>query len=167
MTEQVESEEQIQEITEPQITVEKPKRTKKDRSPAQQEAFAKCIEMRKKRAEEQLALKEKKQEIINGEVEEHIQKVKRTRKPKKKVIVQESSSDDEPEVIYIKKPKKKKKTKKRVIVEQSSSESEEENVSVEKPQKPRKEPSVVEEKQEQSNQPEYINKLLLMRTLGF
>ena len=166
MTEVLESESPTQ-TEEPQITVEKPKRTKKERSPAQQEAFAKCIEMRKKRAEEQLALKEKKQEIINGEVEEHIQKVKRTKKPKKKVIVQESSSDDEPEVIYIKKPKKKKKTKKRVIVEQSSSESEEENVSVEKPQKPRKEVPVVQEKQEESNQPEYINKLLLMRTLGF
>ena len=49
MTEVLESESPTQ-TEEPQITVEKPKRTKKDRSPAQQEAFAKCIEMRKKRA---------------------------------------------------------------------------------------------------------------------
>ena len=74
------------------IEVEKPKRTKKDRSPAQQEAFKKCLEARKKRAEEQLALKEKKQQIsneIDEEVEEHIETVKKQSKPKrkKKIIV--------------------------------------------------------------------------------
>ena len=125
------TEEQIQE---PVIDVEKSKRTKKDRSPAQQAAFKKCLEARKKRAEEQLALKEKKdkmKEEVEEEVEQHIKQVKR--KPKKKVVV-EQSSDDEPEVIYIKKPKRR-KAKKRVIVEESS-DSEDEYV------KPKKSKSV-------------------------
>jgi ElaB/YqjD/DUF883 family membrane-anchored ribosome-binding protein len=71
------TEEQTQE---PVIDVEKSKRTKKDRSPAQQAAFKKCLEARKKRAEEQLALKEKKdkmKEEVEEEVEQHIKQVKR------------------------------------------------------------------------------------------
>ena len=43
------------------IPVEKKKRTKKDRSPKQQEAFAKCIAARKKKAEEQLKLKDQRE----------------------------------------------------------------------------------------------------------
>ena len=69
------------------ILVEQKKPTKKDRSPAQQLAFKKCLEARKKRAEEQLALKEKKdkmKEEVEEEVEEHIKTVKR--KPKKKQL---------------------------------------------------------------------------------
>ena len=60
---------EVNEIEEEQneepIAVEKKKTpTKKDRSPAQQLAFKKCLEARTKRAEEQLALKEKKDKIL-------------------------------------------------------------------------------------------------------
>ena len=45
--EQYENDDVVSETQQP-IPVEKNKRTKKDRSPAQQEAFKKCLEARKK-----------------------------------------------------------------------------------------------------------------------
>ena len=164
------TEEQTQE---PVIDVEKSKRTKKDRSPAQQAAFKKCLEARKKRAEEQLALKEKKdkmKEEVDGEVEQHIKQVKR--KPKKKVVVEESS-DDEPEVIYIKKPKRR-KAKKRVIVEESS-DSEDEYVKPKKSKSVEKQSAInkaqmkqeAQAQEEEQQEQEYISKLDLMREMGF
>ena len=71
---------EFEETNEAPPPVEKAKRTKKDRSPAQLKAFERCLAMRKKRAEEQLALREKKaaeMQTIDEQVEEHIHKVKK------------------------------------------------------------------------------------------
>jgi len=154
------------------IPVEKPlqKRTKKDRSEAQKASFEKCLAARRKRAEEQLALKAQnddiKQEVeqqVEEEIHQKISKQKPKRRPRKKPIIvkeESSSSDDEPQVIYIKR-KGKKKPKKRIEYASSSEEDT-------PPEKTSKEP-VQEQKQEQKQNPDnvYMNKLMLMRSMGF
>ena len=52
----------IQETTAEPTQVEKPKRTKKDRSPAQIAAFEKCLKQRREKAELQKLKKQKEQE---------------------------------------------------------------------------------------------------------
>ena len=173
---------EFEETNEAPPPVEKAKRTKKDRSPAQLKAFEKCLAMRKKRAEEQLALggeKAAEMQTIDEQVEEHIHKVKK-KKPvkKKKVVIEESSSDDEPEVIYIKKHKKRKPKTKRIVIDESSSSDDEIRIKDHRPREPKqveKQSAInkakVKEEEEQSvaeeQQPKYVNKLMLMKSLGF
>jgi hypothetical protein len=164
-----EEENNIEEIHAPHpVGKQKVDGRKKARTPAQQKSFEKMIGARKQRAEEQLALREKKEKLVNDEVEEHIQQVKSKPKKKKKQVVVEqedsSSEDDQPQIIYIKKPKKKKKRKQIVVREDSESESDEE-LPIEKetkPPKPKKEEPI-----ENISQPQYVNKLALMASLGF
>ena len=174
---------EFEETNEAPPPVEKAKRTKKDRSPAQLKAFEKCLAMRKKRAEEQFALRGEKaaeMQTIDEQVEEHIHKVKKKRPVKKKVVIQESSSDDEPEVIYIKKHKKRKPKKKRIVIDESSSSDDEIRIKDYRPREPKqvekqssinkakaKEEEEEEEQVAEEQQPKYVNKLMLMKSLGF
>ena len=154
------------------IPVEKPlqKRTKKDRSEAQKASFEKCLAARRKRAEEQLALKAQnddiKQEVeqqVGEEVSQKISKQKTKRRPRKKPIIvkeESSSSDEEPQVIYIKR-KGKKKPKKRIQYESSSEEDTAPDKKEEAPPKEAQKP----DKPNPDNV--YMNKLMLMRSMGF
>lgn len=113
-------------------------RTDKQRE-ATQKALAKLREKREKVNE---ILKSKSEEEHKKKVEEVDERIvtrimaklleedsvlapaKTMKKPKKQIIVEESESDSEPEVVIVKKPKSKPK-KKQIIVQQSESSEEE------------------------------------------
>ncbi len=182
----------VQETTEEVPTqIEKQKRTKKDRSPAQIQAFEKCLKSRREKAELQRIKKsetDKHKKEMEDEADDIIgEEIKQTIKKKKKkkpiVVKEESSSEDEPQVIYVKKRRKVKRKKKKVIYEDDSSseEDDEEEKPKRKPKKIEKDAIVKEVDKETSlkNEPrtnvnplnpvncKAMNKLLLMRSMGF
>lgn len=157
----------------PPVEKQAVKRTKKERSPAQQKAFEKCLDARRKRAEEQRALKaqnnDMKEEVENivqneeTEIKPIRQSTQSKRKQRKKPIIvkeESSSSDEEPQVIYIKRKKKKKK-KKKYVESDSDSDSQEEVATVDK-NKEKQDKPLTKPKNDL-----YINKLMLMRSMGF
>jgi hypothetical protein len=104
-----------------------PKRTKRDRSPAQIAAFEKAqAKLREKRA----ATRAAKEATIAPQAPRQPKKsALKKAKPQAQVIhFEESSSEEEPEpVVYVRRRKKKKKPQRQVVYYSSTSSEEEEN----------------------------------------
>ena len=112
--------------------IQKPKRPKREKSPAQIEAWNKLQIANKKKFEERKAAKERGEVVvphgrnIDKQSKEVLDKLAQQEKEPK----QEEEEEEEVEVEYVKQPKKKvvKKKKRRIVVEQDSSSSDEEIV---------------------------------------
>ena len=113
MTEEINQQEDIQ---------EKPKKPKKPYNVSDKKMMALEMAREKKNANHALRVKQRKLESAKLLLENELIQPKKTIKPIKQKIVQEQSeSEDEPQVIYIKKPKK--KVKKPIIIQQDDSSS--------------------------------------------
>lgn len=116
--------------------VEKPKRPKREKTPAQLAAWAKLQEVNKKKFEERRLAKERGEVVVphgrnidkqSKQVLEQLdkQETQSTSPPKKEI----KELEEEEEVEYVKAPQKKvKKKKKKIVIEQDSSSSDEEIV---------------------------------------
>ena len=113
--------------------IQKPKRPKREKSPAQIAAWEKLQIANKKKFEERKAAKERGEVVvphgrnIDKQSKEVLEKLDKLEKEPKQEVVEE---EEEEEVEYVKQPKKKvvKKKKRRIVVEQDSSSSDEEIV---------------------------------------
>tara|TARA_R110000850_G_scaffold136069_1_gene257161 strand:+ start:1386 stop:2003 length:618 start_codon:yes stop_codon:yes gene_type:complete len=113
--------------------IQKPKRPKREKSPAQIAAWEKLQVANKKKFEERKAAKERGEVVvphgrnIDKQSKEVLEKLDKLEKEPKQEVVEE---EEEEEVEYVKQPKKKvvKKKKRRIVVEQDSSSSDEEIV---------------------------------------
>jgi hypothetical protein len=114
--------------------IQKPKRPKREKSPAQIEAWNKLQIANKKKFEERKAAKERGEVVVphgrnidkqSKEVLEKLDKLE-----KEPPVVEPVVEEEEEEIEYVKQPKKKvvKKKKRRIVVEQDSSSSDEEIV---------------------------------------
>lgn len=104
------------------------KKTKKERSEKQIEAFKKGQEKLKqinaeKKRQKELHLAKVLEEERNKTKPDDAKPIQKVKKP---IIVEESDDEPDEEVIIVEKKKKQKKTVKRIIVEETSSESESE-----------------------------------------
>jgi len=130
--EQIENSVEVNEVepTKEEEPVEKPKRPKREKSPAQIAAWNKLQEINKKKFEERKAAKERGEVVvphgrnIDKQSKQVLEKLdKQEKEPKQEVV-------EEEEIEYVKAPPKKvvKKKKRRIVVEQDSSSSDEEIV---------------------------------------
>ena len=114
--------------------IQKPKRPKREKSPAQIAAWEKLQIANKKKFEERKAAKERGEVVVphgrnidkqSKEVLEKLDKLE-----KEPPVVEPVVEEEEEEIEYVKQPKKKvvKKKKRRIVVEQDSSSSDEEIV---------------------------------------
>ncbi len=114
--------------------IQKPKRPKREKSPAQIAAWEKLQVANKKKFEERKAAKERGEVVvphgrnIDKQSKEVLEKLDKLEKEPKQEVVEEEEVEEE--VEYVKQPKKKvvKKKKRRIVVEQDSSSSDEEIV---------------------------------------
>ena len=140
--EPIENSVEINEVEPPskeEAPVEKPKRPKREKTPAQLAAWAKLQEVNKKKFEERRLAKERGEILIphgrnidkqSKQVLEQLDKQEETQStsPPKKEIKQEVVEEEE-EIEYVKAPQKKvKKKKKKIVIEQDSTSSDEEIV---------------------------------------
>jgi hypothetical protein len=138
--EQIENSVEVNEVEPPskeEEPVEKPKRPKREKTPAQLAAWAKLQEVNKKKFEERRLAKERGEIVVphgrnidkqSKEVLEKLdkQETKPTPAPKKEI---KQEVEEEEEIEYVKAPPKKvKKKKKKIVIEQDSSSSDEEIV---------------------------------------
>ena len=112
--------------------LEKPKRPKREKSPAQIAAWAKLQEVNKKKFEERRAAKERGEIVIphgrniDKQSKQVLEKLDKPQLPKKEI---KQEVEEEEEIEYVKAPPKKvKKKKKKIVIEQDSSSSDEEIV---------------------------------------
>lgn len=111
-----------QEVVQEVEVEEKPKKPKKPYTVSDKKMMALEMAREKKNANHALRVKQRKLESAKLLLENELIQPKKTVKPIKQKIVQEQSeSEDEPQVIYIKKPKK--KVKKPIIIQQDDSTS--------------------------------------------
>ena len=111
-----------QEVVQEVEVEEKPKKPKKPYTVSDKKMMALEMAREKKNANHALRVKQRKLESAKLLLENELIQPKKTVKPVKQKIVQEQSeSEDEPQVIYIKKPKK--KVKKPIIIQQDDSTS--------------------------------------------
>ena len=137
--EQIENSVEVNEVepSKEEEPVEKPKRPKREKTPAQLAAWEKLQAVNKKKFEDRRAAKERGEVVIphgrniDKQSKQVLEKLEQQEKeptpPPKKVIKQEI--EEEEEIEYVKAPKKPiKKKKRRIVVEQDSSSSDEEIV---------------------------------------
>lgn len=137
--EQIENSVEVNEVepSKEEEPVEKPKRPKREKTPAQLAAWEKLQAVNKKKFEDRRAAKERGEVVIphgrniDKQSKQVLEKLEQQEKeptpPPKKVIKQEV--EEEEEIEYVKAPKKPiKKKKRRIVVEQDSSSSDEEIV---------------------------------------
>lgn len=103
------------------IVEEKPKKPKKPYTVSDKKMMALEMAREKKNANHALRVKQRKLESAKLLLENELIQPKKTVKPVKQIIKEESESEDEPQVIYIKKPKK--KVKQPIIIQQDDSSS--------------------------------------------
>lgn len=110
-----------QEVVQEVEVEEKPKKPKKPYTVSDKKMMALEMAREKKNANHALRVKQRKLESAKLLLENELIQPKKTIKPVKQIIKEESESEDEPQVIYIKKPKK--KVKKPIIIQQDDSTS--------------------------------------------
>ena len=111
-----------QEVVQEVEVEEKPKKPKKPYTVSDKKMMALEMAREKKNANHALRVKQRKLESAKLLLENELIQPKKTIKPiKQKIVQEESESEDEPQVIYIKKPKK--KVKKPIIIQQDDSTS--------------------------------------------
>ena len=111
-----------QEVAQEVEVEEKPKKPKKPYNVSDKKMMALEMAREKKNANHALRVKQRKLESAKLLLENELVQPKKTVKPiKQKIVQEESESEDEPQVIYIKKPKK--KVKKPIIIQQDDSTS--------------------------------------------
>jgi hypothetical protein len=114
--------EMTEEIKEVEVE-EKPKKPKKPYTVSDKKMMALEMAREKKNANHALRVKQRKLESAKLLLENELVQPKKTVKPiKQKIVQEESESEDEPQVIYIKKPKKK-PAKKPIIIQEDGSTS--------------------------------------------
>ena len=140
--EQIENSVEVNEVepSKEEEPVEKPKRPKREKTPAQLAAWAKLQEVNKKKFEERRLAKERGEVVIphgrniDKQSKQVLEKLEQKEKeptpppPPKKEIKEEV--EEQEEIGYVKAPPKKivKKKKKKIVIEQDSSSSDEEIV---------------------------------------
>ena len=111
-----------QEVIQEAEPEEKPKKPKKPYTVSDKKMMALEMAREKKNANHALRVKQRKLESAKLLLENELVQPKKTVRPiKQKIVQEESESEDEPQVIYIKKPKK--KVKKPIIIQQDDSSS--------------------------------------------
>lgn len=110
-----------QEVAQEVEVEEKPKKPKKPYTVSDKKMMALELAREKKNANHALRVKQRKLESAKLLLENELVQPKKPVKPVKQIIKEESESEDEPQVIYIKKPKK--KVKKPIIIQQDDSSS--------------------------------------------
>ena len=132
--EQIENSVEVNEVepVKEEEPLEKPKRPKREKSPAQIAAWAKLQEVNKKKFEERRAAKERGEVVvphgrnIDKQSKQVLEKLDNPQLPKKEI---KQEVEEEEEIEYVKAPPKKvKKKKKKIVIEQDSSSSDEEIV---------------------------------------
>ncbi len=113
--------------------IQKPRRPKREKSPAQIAAWEKLQIANKKKFEERKAAKERGEVVVphGRNIDKQSKEVlEKLAQQEKEPPVVEEEEEEEVEVEYVKQPKKKvvKKKKRRIVVEQDSSSSDEEIV---------------------------------------